>query len=136
MKKITLKSATDELIGSASAGAGVVAASLAMKMANGKLNPWLIPAIALLAGYGIRLASNNEVLKDVGTGMLIAGTLDGAKKVLTRFSTLPGAETLNASIPSLSGVGDILQTGFIPGNLRGDYMNAEVVSSSPAALLR
>lgn len=136
MKKITLKSAVDEMIGSAGAGAGVVAASLLMKMANGKMNPWLIPAIALVAGYGIRLVASNETLKDVGTGMLIAGTLDGTKKVLTQFSTLPGAAQINASIPSLSGADEAqFYPYYVAQNLRGHYADVEEVLS-PTALLR
>lgn len=136
-KKITVDSALDELLGSAAAGAGVVGASIAMKMAAGKINPWLVTLLGLSAGYGLRLASKNETAKDVGTGILIAGTLDGAKKLLNKFSgKVEALDTINASIPQLSGaVGQTVS--FVPHNLRGEFAAAEVMPNrSPAALLR
>lgn len=136
-KKVTMDSAIDELLGSAAAGAGVVGASIAMKMVSGKINPWLVTLLGLSAGYGLRLASKNETAKDVGTGILIAGTLDGAKKLLNKFSGKVAAlDTINQSIPQLSGhVGQTINAGFVPRNLRGDFVPAEEVRQ-PAALLR
>lgn len=132
-KKVTVDSAIDELLGSAAAASGVVGASIAMKMASGKINPWLVTLLGLSAGYGLRLASKNETAKDVGTGILIAGTLDGAKKLLNKFSGKVAAlDTINQSIPQLSG--HVGQT-FVPQNLRGEFVPAEVVQQ-PAALLR
>jgi hypothetical protein len=105
MKKITLKSATDELIGAGLVSSGVVAGSLAMKMASGKLNPWLVPLIGIVGGYGIRLVTDNSNIKDVGTGLLIAGTLDLTKKALQKFGM--DENVVAQSIPTLSGPGDV-----------------------------
>lgn len=133
-KKVTMDSAIDELLGSAAAGAGVVGASIAMRMVSGKVNPWLVTLLALTSGYGLRLASKNETAKDVGTGILIAGTLDGAKKILNKVSGKVSAlDTINQSIPQLSGY--VGQSGFVPKNLRGEYQPAQEVRN-PAALLR
>lgn len=134
-KKVTVDSAIDELLGSAAAGVGVVGASIAMRMASGKINPWLVTLLGLSAGYGLRLASKNETAKDVGTGILIAGTLDGAKKLLNKFSGKVAAlDSINASIPQLSGG---MGVTFVPQNLRGDFTQAEVLPNrSTAALLR
>lgn len=142
-KKVTMDSAIDELLGSAAAGAGVVGASIAMRMVskNGKVNPWLVTLLALSSGYGLRLASKNETAKDIGTGILIAGTLDGAKKILNKvtggkFTENSTMDTINKSIPQLSGyVGQTFNPGFVPKNLRGEYQPAQEVKT-PAALLR
>lgn len=134
-KKVTMDSAIDELLGSAAAGAGVVGASIAMRMVSGKVNPWLVTLLALSSGYGLRLASKNETAKDIGTGILIAGTLDGAKKILNKVSGKVAAlDTINQSIPQLSGFGQF-NPGFVPKNLRGEYQPAQEVKT-PAALLR
>lgn len=106
MKKITLKSATDELVGAGLVSTGVVAGSLAMKMAAGKLNPWLVPLIGIVGGYGVRLVTDNNNAKDVGTGLLIAGTMDLAKKALDRFGL--GSNVVAQAIPTLSGPADTL----------------------------
>lgn len=107
MKAITLKSAKDEAIGALGASLGVVGGSVLMKMASGKLNPWLVSALGLIAGYGIRLTSSNEMLKDVGTGLLVAGTLDVARKAVDAFgANIPGLSLLSENIPTLSGPND------------------------------
>ena len=107
MKKITLDSVKNEVIGGASAGAGVVGGSLLMKMAGGSLNsisPWLTPLIAILAGYGIRITVDNEMLKDVGTGVLTAGVLAAVKQAITQFGgSVAALQTISASIPQLNG---------------------------------
>ncbi len=104
MKAITLKSAKDEAIGALGASLGVIGGSVLMKMASGKINPWLVSAVGLLAGYGIRLISNNETLKDVGTGLLVAGTLDAARKAVDAYgANIPGLSLLSDNIPTLSG---------------------------------
>lgn len=135
MKKITLNSVIDEGVGAAGASAGVIGGSLLMKMAAGKVNPWLLPLIAFGTGYGIRLISTNDTLKDVGTGLLISGVLDGTKKVLTKFN-IAALSPINDNIPALSGgyVGEI-DFPVIPGNLRGEYAPAEVMGN-PTAMLR
>lgn len=131
MKKVTLESAKNEAIGAIGAGAGVVVGSYAMRMASGKVNPWLVGLIGLIGGYGIRLMTNNETVKDVGTGLLIAGTLDIAKKTIDQFgASVPMLQTISANIPALSGVGE-MQYQLPMAQLRGDYAPAQVVSSMP-----
>lgn len=131
-KKVSVDSAIDELLGSTASAAGVIGGSIAMKLATDKkINQWLVTGIGLLAGYGIRLVAKNETLKDVGTGLLIAGTLDGAKKILNKVAGKVAAlDTINASIPQLSGPEEVaMPTGYIPSNLRGNYAEVQEVSS-------
>jgi hypothetical protein len=134
LKKVTIDSALDELLGSAAAGVGVVGASIGMKaLKNANVNPWLISIAAAVAGYGIRLAVKDETLKDIGTGILIAGTLDGAKKILNKVTATNKTgifNTINTSIPELSGLGQTsfrVLPGYVEDRLRGAYQTAQVV---------
>jgi len=108
MRKITVKSATDELIGAATSGAGLIGTSIGMKLAAGKINPWLLSGLAIAAGYGLRLFSQNEegkpkneILNDLGTGVMMAGVLDVSKKGLALVSP-----TIADKIPALNGPDD------------------------------
>lgn len=130
MKKITVNSVIDEGVGAAGASAGVITGSILMKMAAGKVNPWLLPLIAFGAGYGIRLIATNDTLKDVGTGLLISGVLDGTKKALAKLN-IAALSPINDNIPALSGaMGQTVMPGMIAQGLRGDYEPAEVVNST------
>ncbi len=133
MKKITLQSAKDEALGSLVASAGVIAGSLVMKMASGRINPWIVPLIGLAGGYAARLMGNDTV-KDVGTGLLIAGTMDLTKKGLEALGEkVPFAANIAANIPTLSGMGEpmMFEDTFDASSLRGGmgYQEAVVIDT-------
>lgn len=132
MKAITLKSAKDEAIGALAASGGLIGGSILMKMASGKINPWLVSAVGLVAGYGLRLVSDNETLKDVGTGLLVAGTLDAARKAVDTFGVnVPGLSLLSENIPTLSGPND--PGGWSPTMYTPDFSDARSLRG-PGAL--
>lgn len=136
MKKITLQSVKDEGLGSLTAAAGVIAGSLLMKMASGRINPWIVPAIGLVGGYAARLMGNDTV-KDLGTGLLIAGTMDLTKKGLNALGEkVPFAANIAENIPTLSGgMGEMVfeENTFDASSLRGlgmGYQDAVVIDSA------
>jgi hypothetical protein len=116
--KVTLSvnSVVDEVIGAATAGAGIIGGSYGMQLIRdkAKLNPWLVSAGGFLLGFGGRIGAGfiknkqvREVVKDFSTGVMTAGVLDGAKKAVdVLFPTADaGSATakVKAAIPSLSG---------------------------------
>lgn len=136
IKKITINSAVDELLGSAVAGSGLIGTSILMKMASGKVNPWVVPVAAFGIGLIGRVYAGSdkkyETIKDLSNGILLAGTLDGAKKVFNKFAGKSAAiDYINASIPQLSGFGETfrVQPGFVDDKLRGMYAPAVVVDT-------
>lgn len=147
-EKITVNTVVDDVVGGMLTGTGVVAASVAMKYANGKVNPWVVSLIALGMGIGGRVASNfvsnkkvKEGIKDVANGFTAAGALDLTVKAVKEFAPnlLTALPTeVQSAIPSLSG--DREQVFRIPGlygtesdllrGLNNSFQEAEVVGSS------
>lgn len=128
MKAVTLDSAKDELLGALIAAGGVIAGSLVMKMASGKVNKWLVPAIGLGGGYAIRLMTTNESYRDAATGLLVAGALDGLKKGLDAMAgKVAILDTVNASIPTLSGPGISLPSSMLRGFAEGQVVSSQLL---------
>lgn len=98
MKKITLKSAGKDIGNAASAGAGVVLGSIALKKAAEML-PTTLPPVAkglvvILLGLGANAFVTDPMLKSGSLGIIAAGVLNVTKTV--------GGEKL-AVIPALNG---------------------------------
>jgi hypothetical protein len=105
-----------------------------MKLASDYVPGWLTPLVAIGIGFGARLVFDNSTVKDIGTGVMIAGVIDGTKKVLGKFTpTVPALGPVNNAIPSLSGPGgEPVYYGFIPQQLRGDFTDVQVVDAQYA----
>lgn len=134
MKKITVNLVKNELIDAGAASTGVVGGSMLMKLAADYVPGWLAPLAAIGIGFGARLLSDNSTVKDIGTGVMIAGVIDGTKKVLGKFApNVPMLAQVNNAIPSLSGPGgEQVYYGFVPQQLRGDFTDAQVVDAQYA----
>lgn len=109
-------------------GTGVTIMRLAK---NSVPNQWLLPAGAFTAGFITKLLSGNATVKDIGTGIMLAGGADAAKKGLDLAATkIPALAQVSDALPSLSGP---TPAYIVPQSLRGDFTPANVVGT---ALLR
>lgn len=142
-KKVTVNAIVDDLIGGAMTGLGVAGGAVAMKMASTKVNPWLVSGLGLLAGFGTRILANNidnakmrASVKDIGSGVIAAASLDLGIKAGKQFNLIPASWT--DKLPALSGreesrtvpgfYGDLNASDLLNG--LGNYQPAEVISSS------
>jgi len=132
MKKVTLDSAKKEGMHALLNAVGVVGGVVLMRMISAYANPWAVPAIGIVAGYGARLAGSDEV-REIGSGVMAAGTIVLAKKGADALaSKVPFFSKISQTIPSLNGAYDLRGLGVNPFALRGMedyYAPAEVVST-------
>lgn len=111
MKKITLKSVTDDLAGAGLASIGAIGGYFAMDQVNAnfgtkadgtenKLVKWLTPAVGFGIGFGARMLTDNQNVKDISTGVIVAGWLDLIKKSLQELNITA------VKVPSINGMGN------------------------------
>jgi len=137
-KKITISKAKDELISAALITLGLAGGSAIMKLAGPKLpSPWITPAVAFATGLGLRIFMDDENVKDIAGGVMVAGAADGLKKgftlLLQKVPALAAfVDPINSYIPQLSGP----SYQPIADSLRGGFADAQVMESTLATSLR
>jgi hypothetical protein len=141
---ITLKKAGDDLLGATLVGTGLVGTSYGMKLLSAKVNPWVLSGSATLAGFLIRVGANvlddgavKNSVKDLGTGIMVAGAIDGSVKVLKYFNILPAVQ---AAAPQLSGgqprkmvyrgIRGPVNSTLLNGDANAPIQEAKVISST------
>ncbi|GHM98811.1 hypothetical protein WSM22_03010 [Cytophagales bacterium WSM2-2] len=131
--KKVLQKLKDEGISTALLLIGLGGGVTIMRLAKGvSSNPWVLPAVAFVSGFGARLLVDNSTVKDIASGVMLAGGADAAKKGLDLLGTkVPALAQITGpvggSIPALSGP-DMAPPMLRPSSLRGTDM------ASPAML--
>jgi hypothetical protein len=108
MKKITLKSATDDLAQAGLVAVGAIGGYYGMDLANSKFNAdgtnnllkWGLPVASFGAGLAVKMLSNSQPAQDISIGLMVAGVLDGIKK------GLQAANITAVKVPSINGMGN------------------------------
>lgn len=109
MKKITLKSATDDLAQAGLIAVGAIGGYYGMDLANNQfgtkadgttnnLVKWGLPVASFGAGLAVKMLSDSQPAQDISIGLMVAGVLDGIKK------GLQAANITAVKVPAINGL--------------------------------